>query len=159
MAASTSSWVSPSCGMIARMHGHRPRVESCASYQTEHAPKLGQQIAWGESNAVVFANSVLGAHTERHPDLLDICAGPHRACPRRWGARGRKPWRATRRARGVRKPRGPHRIRGRGKSRAESVPLERLKRRRKRKGARAQRTDINSLCVFASLRLCVDLSP
>lgn len=47
---------------------------TCAPYQTEHAPKLGQQVAWGESNAVVFANSVLGARTERYPDLLDICA-------------------------------------------------------------------------------------
>jgi len=47
---------------------------TCAPYQTEHAPKLGQQIAWGESNAVVFANSVLGARTECYPDLLDICA-------------------------------------------------------------------------------------
>ncbi len=47
---------------------------TCAPYQTEHAPKLGQQIAWGESNAIVFANSVLGARTERYPDMLDICA-------------------------------------------------------------------------------------
>ena len=47
---------------------------TCAPYQTEHAPKFGQQIAWGESNAIVFANSVLGARTERYPDLLDICA-------------------------------------------------------------------------------------
>lgn len=46
---------------------------TCAPYQTEHAPKFGQQIAWGESNAVVFANSVLGARTERYPDLLDVC--------------------------------------------------------------------------------------
>ena len=47
---------------------------TCAPYQTEYAPKFGQQIAWGESNAIVFANSVLGARTERYPDLLDICA-------------------------------------------------------------------------------------
>lgn len=47
---------------------------TCAPYQTKHAPRLGQQIAWGESNAIVFANSVLGARTERYPDLLDICA-------------------------------------------------------------------------------------
>jgi len=47
---------------------------TCAPYQTEHAPRFGQQIAWGESNAIVFANSVLGARTERYPDLLDICA-------------------------------------------------------------------------------------
>src|SRR3989304_4907658 len=46
---------------------------TCAPYQTEHAPVFGQQIAWGESNAIVFANSVIGARTERYPDLLDIC--------------------------------------------------------------------------------------
>jgi predicted aconitase len=47
---------------------------TCAPYQTELRPKFGQQIAWGESNAIVFANSVIGARTERYPDLLDICA-------------------------------------------------------------------------------------
>ena len=46
---------------------------TCAPYQTEWKPSFGQQIAWGESNAIVFANSVLGARTERYPDLLDIC--------------------------------------------------------------------------------------
>jgi len=47
---------------------------TCAPYQTEARPSFGQQIAWGESNAIVFANSVLGARTERYPDLFDICA-------------------------------------------------------------------------------------
>lgn len=46
---------------------------TCAPYQTELKPVFGQQIAWGESNAIVFANSVLGARTERYPDLLDVC--------------------------------------------------------------------------------------
>lgn len=46
---------------------------TCAPYQTEHKPVFGQQIAWGESNAIVFANSVIGARTARYPDLLDIC--------------------------------------------------------------------------------------
>ncbi|MCB0253387.1 MAG: aconitase X catalytic domain-containing protein [Anaerolineae bacterium] len=46
---------------------------TCAPYQTQWRPAFGQQIAWGESNAIVFANSVLGARTERYPDLLDIC--------------------------------------------------------------------------------------
>ena len=46
---------------------------TCAPYQTEWRPTFGQQIAWGESNAIVFANSVVGARTERYPDLLDIC--------------------------------------------------------------------------------------
>ncbi len=46
---------------------------TCAPYQTATKPRLHQQIAWGESNAIVFANSVIGARTERYPDLLDIC--------------------------------------------------------------------------------------
>lgn len=47
---------------------------TCAPYQTMYKPEFGQQIAWGESNAIVFANSVIGARTERYPDLMDICA-------------------------------------------------------------------------------------
>jgi len=46
---------------------------TCAPYQTDMRPVFGQQIAWGESNAIAFANSVIGARTERYPDLLDIC--------------------------------------------------------------------------------------
>jgi predicted aconitase len=46
---------------------------TCAPYQTQWKPAFGQQVAWGESNAIAFANSVLGARTERYPDLLDIC--------------------------------------------------------------------------------------
>ncbi len=53
--------------------GCRP-TWTCAPYQTELIPKFGEQIAWGESNAIVFANSVIGARTERYPDLMDICA-------------------------------------------------------------------------------------
>jgi predicted aconitase len=46
---------------------------TCAPYHTTMRPTFGQQIAWGESNAIAFANSVIGARTERYPDLLDIC--------------------------------------------------------------------------------------
>jgi len=46
---------------------------TCAPYQLPTRPRLGDQIAWGESNAVVFANSVLGARTSRYGDFLDIC--------------------------------------------------------------------------------------
>jgi predicted aconitase len=52
--------------------GARP-TWTCAPYQTDMRPQFGQQIAWGESNAIAFANSVIGARTERYPDLLDIC--------------------------------------------------------------------------------------
>jgi predicted aconitase len=47
---------------------------TCAPYQTDLKPKFGQQIAWGESNAICFANTVIGARTERYPDLMDVCA-------------------------------------------------------------------------------------
>jgi predicted aconitase len=46
---------------------------TCAPYQTKMRPAFGQQLAWGESNAISFANSVIGARTERYPDLLDVC--------------------------------------------------------------------------------------
>jgi predicted aconitase len=49
-------------------------IWTCAPYQSEFKPEFRQQIAWGESNAIIFANSVIGARTERYPDLLDICA-------------------------------------------------------------------------------------
>jgi len=47
---------------------------TCAPYQTAMRPQFGQQIAWGESNAIAFANSVIGARSERYPDLMDVCA-------------------------------------------------------------------------------------
>jgi predicted aconitase len=46
---------------------------TCAPYHLTQRPHFGQQIAWGESNAIVFANSVLGARTNRYGDFLDIC--------------------------------------------------------------------------------------
>lgn len=47
---------------------------TCAPYQDTSRPGVGEQVAWAESNAVVFANSVLGARTERYGDFTDICA-------------------------------------------------------------------------------------
>lgn len=46
---------------------------TCAPYQTRFRPSFGQQIAWGESNAIVFANSVIGARTNRYGDFIDLC--------------------------------------------------------------------------------------
>ncbi|WP_017906448.1 aconitase X [Pseudomonas asplenii] len=46
---------------------------TCAPYLLDSAPKAGEQIVWAESNAVVYANSVLGARTRKYPDYLDIC--------------------------------------------------------------------------------------
>jgi len=53
--------------------GCRPTF-TCAPYQAMHRPALGAQVAWAESNAIVFANSVLGARTNRYGDFIDICA-------------------------------------------------------------------------------------
>ena len=47
---------------------------TCAPYQSYLTPRFGQQIAWGESNAICYANSVLGARTNRYGDFIDICA-------------------------------------------------------------------------------------
>ena len=48
---------------------------TCAPYQTDAAPIFGEQIAWSESNAVAYANSVIGARSNRYGDYLDIsCA-------------------------------------------------------------------------------------
>ena len=47
---------------------------TCAPYQYGANLRFGQNIAWGESNAVIFANSVVGARTNRFGDLVDVCA-------------------------------------------------------------------------------------
>jgi hypothetical protein len=75
-----------------RALGCRPTV-TCAPYQLPDArPALGEQVAWAESNAIVFCNSVLGARTERYGDFSDIAcaitgrapdAGLHRTDARR----------------------------------------------------------------------------
>eukprot|EP00927_Polykrikos_kofoidii_P014055 TRINITY_DN16128_c0_g2_i1.p1 TRINITY_DN16128_c0_g2~~TRINITY_DN16128_c0_g2_i1.p1 ORF type:complete len:705 (-),score=90.26 TRINITY_DN16128_c0_g2_i1:449-2491(-) len=67
---------------------------TCAPYLLDGVPARGEDVAWGESNAVVFANSVLGARTQKYADYLDICAalvgrvpeaGPHLNINRRPG--------------------------------------------------------------------------
>lgn len=40
-------------------------VYSCTPYLAGHRPRRGQHIAWAESSATVFANSVVGARTNR----------------------------------------------------------------------------------------------
>ena len=66
---------------------------TCAPYQLADArPSFGEQVAWAESNAIVFCNSVVGARTERYGDFTDIAcaitgrvpdAGLHRTDARR----------------------------------------------------------------------------
>lgn len=53
--------------------GCKPTL-TCAPYQRIVRPHVGEHIAWAESNAIVFANSVLGARTDRYGDFTDLCA-------------------------------------------------------------------------------------
>ena len=47
---------------------------TCAPYQLkEVTPGFGEQIAWAESNAVNFVNSIVGARTNKYGDFFDIC--------------------------------------------------------------------------------------
>jgi predicted aconitase len=39
--------------------------DTCAPYLVGHVPRLGEHVAWNESSAIIFANSVLGARTNR----------------------------------------------------------------------------------------------
>ncbi|MGB7205204.1 MAG: aconitase X catalytic domain-containing protein, partial [Anderseniella sp.] len=51
--------------------GVRPTF-TCAPYLLEDQPDQDEAIGWSESNAVIYANTVLGARTEKHPDYLDL---------------------------------------------------------------------------------------
>ena len=45
---------------------------TCAPYLLDDAPQFGEKIGWSESNAVIYANTVIGAQTQKHPDYLDL---------------------------------------------------------------------------------------
>lgn len=47
---------------------------TCAPYQRMLRPRFGEHVAWAESNAIVFVNSVLGGRTDRYGDFTDLCA-------------------------------------------------------------------------------------
>ena len=47
---------------------------SCVCYDQENKPEPGSILAWAESSAVQFANSVLGARTNRNSVAIDLCS-------------------------------------------------------------------------------------
>ena len=55
---------------------------TCAPYQLPGRPETGDDVAWAESNAIVFGNSMIGLRTNRYGDLIDMCAA----------IAGRVPW-------------------------------------------------------------------
>lgn len=50
-------------------------VWTCTPYYGFNMPSIGQDLAWSESSAVCFANTVLGARTNRQSAIVDICCG------------------------------------------------------------------------------------
>ncbi|MDA8228320.1 MAG: aconitase X catalytic domain-containing protein [Desulfitobacterium hafniense] len=47
---------------------------SCTPYYSDNVPKPGAHVAWGESSAIIFANSVLGARTNREGGPTGLAA-------------------------------------------------------------------------------------
>lgn len=47
---------------------------SCACYDAINVPEKGDILAWAESSAVIFANSVIGARSNRNSIMIDICS-------------------------------------------------------------------------------------
>lgn len=47
---------------------------TCAPYQIGVEPRLGEHVAWAESSAVIYANSVLGAMTNRESGVSALCS-------------------------------------------------------------------------------------
>jgi predicted aconitase len=61
------------CDAYARLGGMR--CWTCVQYQVCNFPKRGETVAWAESSAVVFANSVLGCRTNKITAGMDVaCA-------------------------------------------------------------------------------------
>lgn len=50
-------------------------VWTCTPYFGFNLPRLGDNIAWSESSAVAYANTVIGARTNRQTAIVDICCG------------------------------------------------------------------------------------
>jgi predicted aconitase len=48
---------------------------TCTPYLIDHVPQRDTQVAWAESNAVCFCNSVLGARTNRESGPMALASG------------------------------------------------------------------------------------
>ena len=47
---------------------------SCVCYEEANVPGPGDRLGWAESSAVQYANSVLGARTNRNSLVIDLCS-------------------------------------------------------------------------------------
>ncbi len=48
---------------------------TCTPYLVGHVPRKGEHVSWNESSAIIFANSILGARTNREGGPNSIAAG------------------------------------------------------------------------------------
>ncbi len=55
---------------------------TCTPYTTFNVPRFGEDLGWSESSAVIFANSVIGARTNRLAAYVDVCAALTGRVPR-----------------------------------------------------------------------------
>ncbi len=46
---------------------------SCVCYRDVNVPEYGDVLGWAESSAIIFANSVIGARSNRNSIMVDIC--------------------------------------------------------------------------------------
>lgn len=58
---------------IAQMGGIT--CNTCTPYYLGHIPRSGEHLAWGESSAVVYVNSVIGARTNNEAGFTALAAG------------------------------------------------------------------------------------
>ena len=64
-------------GILASLGMKDENAYTCACYLDEvgNTPKFGDNLAWAESSAVVYANSVLGARTNRTSGVMELFSG------------------------------------------------------------------------------------
>jgi len=46
---------------------------SCVCYSQANIPQFGDVLGWAESSAIIYANSVIGARTNRNAIMIDVC--------------------------------------------------------------------------------------
>ncbi len=64
-------------GMLTKLGLKNGNAYTCACYFDEvgNTPEFGDNLAWAESSAVVYANSVLGARTNRTSGVMEFFSG------------------------------------------------------------------------------------
>ncbi len=68
-----STYSSRICRAYDRMGIHG--ISSCVPYYVGYVPRLGESVAWAESSAVMYSNSVLGARDNREGGPSALAAG------------------------------------------------------------------------------------